>query len=76
MWYLLSEYCSTEVSQTSWLQPKSIGLLMLLKVIDEEEDISDEEEKNSEILVADGDNDHPPIIDIYELLMNREFIDI
>ena len=49
---------------------------MLLKVIDEEEDISDEEEKNSEILVADGDNDHPPIIDIYELLMNREFIDI
>ena len=46
------------------------------KVIDEEEDISHEEEENSEILVADGDDDHAPIINIYELLMNSEFIEI
>ena len=46
------------------------------KVIDEEEDISHEEEENFEILVEDGDDDHPPIINIYELLMNNEFIEI
>ena len=41
------------------------------KVIDEEEDISHEE--NSQILVVDGDDDHAPISNIYELLMNSEF---
>ena len=46
------------------------------KVIREEEDISHEEEENSEILVADGDDDHAPIINICELLMKSEFIDI
>ena len=46
------------------------------KVIDEEEDISHEEEENSEILVPDGDDDHTPVINIYELLMNSEFIEI
>ena len=46
------------------------------KIIDEEEDISHEEEENSEILVVDGDDDHAPIINIYELLMNSEFIEI
>ena len=45
------------------------------KIIDEE-DISHEQEENSEILVADGDDDHAPIINIYELLMNSEFIEI
>ena len=45
------------------------------KVIDEE-DISHEGEENSEILVADGDDDHAPLINIYELLMNSEFIKI
>ena len=45
------------------------------KVIDEE-DISQEGEENSEILVADGDDDHAPLINIYELLMNSEFIKI
>ena len=40
------------------------------KVIDKEEDISHEEEENSEILAADGDDDHAPIINICELLMN------
>ena len=46
------------------------------KVIDEEVDISHEEEENSEILVTAGDDDHAPIINIYELLMNNEFIEI
>ena len=45
------------------------------KVIDEEEGISHEGEENSEILVAVGDADHAPIINIYELLMNSEFIE-
>ena len=47
---------------------------MVNKVINEEEDISHKE--NSEILVANGDEDHAPIINIYELLMNSEFIEI
>ena len=38
------------------------------KVIDEEEDIDHEGEENSEILVADSDDDHAPTINIYELL--------
>ena len=39
------------------------------KVMDEEEDISHEEkEEISEILVVDGDDDHAPIINIYELI--------
>ena len=46
------------------------------KVIDEEEDLSHEEEENSEILVADGDDNHAPTINIYELFMNSEFIEI
>ena len=46
------------------------------KVIDEEENISHEGEKNFVILVADGDDDHASIINIYELLMNSEFIEI
>ena len=46
------------------------------KVIDEEEDISHEGEGNSEILVADGDDDRAPISNIYELLMNSEFMEI
>ena len=45
------------------------------KIIDEE-DISHEQEGNPEILVADDDDDHAPIINIYELLMNSEFIEI
>ena len=45
-------------------------------VFDEEEDICLKGEENSEILVAVGDNDHVPIINIYELLMNSEFIEI
>ena len=46
------------------------------KVIDEEEDISHEVEGNSEILVADGDDTHAPIININELRMNSEFMEI
>ena len=46
------------------------------KVINEEKDIGHEGEENSEILVADGDDDHAAIINIYELLMNSEFIEI
>ena len=46
------------------------------KVINEEKDIGHEGEENSEILVADGDGDHAAIINIYELLMNSEFIEI
>ena len=48
----------------------------ILGIDEEEEDISHEEEENSEILVADGDEDHAPIINIYELFMNSEFIEI
>ena len=44
--------------------------------IDEEEDISYEEEENPEILVADGDDNHATIINIYELLTNSEFTEI
>ena len=47
---------------------------MCNKVVDEEKDISHEEEENSEIL--DGDDDHAPIINIYELLMTSDFIKI
>ena len=46
------------------------------KVIDEEEDISHEEGENSQISVADGDGNHAPIINNYELLMNRELMGI
>ena len=46
------------------------------KVSNEEKDIGLEGEENSEILVADGDDDHAAIINIYELLMNSEFIEI
>ena len=46
------------------------------KLINKEEDISHEEEENSEILVADCNDDHAPVINIYELLMNSEFIEI
>ena len=46
------------------------------KVINEEKDIGHEGEEISEILVADGDDDHAAIINIYELLMNSEFIEI
>ena len=46
------------------------------KVSNEEKDIGHEGEENSEILVADGDDDHAAIINIYELLMNSEFIEI
>ena len=35
------------------------------KVIDEEKDISHEEEEKSDILVAHGDEDHATIINIY-----------
>ena len=45
-------------------------------IITNEEDISHEEEQNSEILVADGYDDHAPVINIYELLMNNEFMEI
>ena len=45
-------------------------------IITSEEDISHEEEQNSEILVADGYDDHAPVINIYELLMNNEFMEI
>ena len=50
--------------------------VMCNKVTDGEKNISHEGEKNCEILVADGDDDHPPIINIYELLMDSEFIEI
>ena len=46
------------------------------KVINEEEDISQEEGENSKILIADGDHCHVPIINIHELLMSSEFIEI
>ena len=46
------------------------------KVINEEEEISHEEGENSEILVADSDDDHAPIINMYELLMNSELIEV
>ena len=46
------------------------------KVIDKEDDVSYEEEENSEILVAGGDDDPVPAINIYELFMNSEFIQI
>ena len=39
------------------------------KVIDEEKDISHEEEENSEVLVVDGDDNHAPIVNIYKLLI-------
>ena len=35
-----------------------------------------EEEINSETLVVDGDDDHAPEVNIYELLMNREFVEM
>ena len=54
----------------------SCGLEVLgNKGIDEEEDVSHKERENSEVLVADGDDDHAPIINIYKLLMNSEFIE-
>ena len=40
------------------------------KVTNEEEDMTHEE--NSEILAADGDDNHVPVINIYELLINSE----
>ena len=46
------------------------------KLINKVEDISHEGGKNFEILVADVDGDHAPIINIYELLMNSEPIEI
>ena len=46
------------------------------KVINEEEEINHEEGVNSEILVADSDDDHAPIINMYELLMNSELIEV
>ena len=45
-------------------------------IIYKEEDISHEEGENSESLEADGDDHHAPVIDIYELHMNSEFIEI
>ena len=33
-------------------------------------------EENSEILVADGDDNHVPVINIYELLINSEPIEL
>ena len=44
------------------------------KLIDEKEATSHEEEEDLEILLAHGDDDHANIINIYELLMNSEFI--
>ena len=58
------------MSHTRWL--KVLGN----EVISEDEDINHEEEKDSEILVVDGDNDHAPVINIYELHMNSEFTEI
>ena len=49
------------------------GLEVLGNKIIDEEDISCEEEENSEILVANGDDNHAPTI---ELLMNSEFMKI
>ena len=51
-------------------------LYVSVKVINEERDISHEEVENSEILVTDGDDNHAPVINIYELLMNSEFVEI
>ena len=51
----------------------SCGLEVSCNKVIDEEDISHEQEENSEILVADGDDDHAPII---ELLMNSEFIEM
>ena len=51
-------------------------LYVSVKVINEERDISHEEVENSEILVTDGDDNHEPVINIYELLMNSEFVEI
>ena len=45
------------------------------KIIDEEEDISHKEEENSEVLVADRDDEHAPIINIYKRLINSKFIE-
>ena len=53
----------------------SCGLEVLGNKVIDEEDISHGEEEHSQILVADGDDDHVPIIIIYELLMNIEFIE-
>ena len=52
------------MSHTRWL--KVLGN----EVINEDEDINHEEEKDSEIFVVDGDNDHVPVINIYERHMN------
>ena len=46
------------------------------KAIDEEEEIFNGGEENFEISLADGDDDHAPIINIYERLMNSGFIEI
>ena len=46
------------------------------KFIDEEENISHEEEEHFEILVADGDDNHAPVSNIQKLLMNSEFIEM
>ena len=51
-------------------------LYVSVKVINEERDISHEEVENSEILVTDGDDNHAPVINIHELLMNSEFVEI
>ena len=51
-------------------------LYVSVKVINEERDISHEEVENSEILVTDGYDNHAPVINIYELLMNSEFVEI
>ena len=51
-------------------------LYVSVKVINEERDISHEEVENSEILVTNGDDNHAPVINIYELLMNSEFVEI
>ena len=51
-------------------------LYVSVKVINEERDISHEEVENSEILITDGDDNHEPVINIYELLMNSEFVEI
>ena len=51
-------------------------LYVSVKVINEERDISHEEVENSEILVMNRDDNHAPVINIYELLMNSEFVEI
>ena len=38
--------------------------------------VINEEEENYEVLVADGDDDHASIINIYKLLTNSESIEI